>query len=113
MGRREKKERRRREKRDQGQQKKDSRKNEERRRSTLRVLPAGTRLTVYRRFNIISVRRVIRPQWQFTRDWVRANRYLTRRVESNRLKLFDFKSNTERIVTRTVESNRLKRFDSK
>ena len=32
---------------------KERRKNKKRRRSTLRVLPAETRLTVYRRFNIL------------------------------------------------------------
>ena len=50
-GRSQKEERRRREKRGQGQQEKKRRKNEERR-PTLRLLPAETRLTVYRRFNI-------------------------------------------------------------
>ena len=53
--------RKRREKRRQGQQEKKRRKNEERRRSTLRVLPAETRLTVYRRFNIFLRQFFIQP----------------------------------------------------
>ena len=66
-GRSQKEERRRREKRGQGQQEKERRKNEERRRSTPRVLPAETKFTVYRRFNIL-------PQWYFTADWAGGNR---------------------------------------
>ena len=46
---------RRREKTRQEQQEKERRKNEKRSRSTLRVLTAETRLTVYRRFNILHI----------------------------------------------------------